>query len=152
MIEVESYAEYFGAVFPDEEDVAEGIEYGPTGSEFEGTLISGSAPASPQLQGITAAILNNIGEPLPGSKVIIRLEKPATTNDHIISYAAVTVVANQNGIATFNLIRRNQFTSGGVYRIQAYSPAGDILVFDKRVFSTSTATANLEDLPQAPLW
>ena len=36
-----SYAEYYGAVFPAEGDVATGEVYGPTGAEYTGTLSGG---------------------------------------------------------------------------------------------------------------
>jgi hypothetical protein len=36
-----TYAEYYGAVFPAESDVATGEVYGPTGAEYTGTLSGG---------------------------------------------------------------------------------------------------------------
>lgn len=46
-----TYAEYYGAVFPAEAEVLVGVHFGPTGTEFTGTLVVGASyePPNPTL-------------------------------------------------------------------------------------------------------
>lgn len=51
MARLYSYPAYYGAVFPTEDQVLVGINYGPTGAEYTGTLVVGASydPPNPTL-------------------------------------------------------------------------------------------------------
>lgn len=94
-----SYAEYYGGLTPDEPSLC-GVQFTVWGDE----------------------------DVLEGAVISAKLERPYSIT---LNYEAARVqhraVTDENGQATLNLIRLDQFTSGGVYLIEVHDANGNLL-------------------------
>lgn len=115
MPEVQTFAELYGAVFPEENQTLDGVLYGPTGADFEGTLeqngISGPPPAG-QLLGLMTC-LDESGQPEAGVEIHVQMiAPPEDLTANAFDSRVWTQISDANGAVAFNGL-----VQGAMYRV-----------------------------------
>lgn len=143
-----TYAKYHGAVFPTEGQVSDGVVYGPTGAEFEGT---GSIITPAETPGVSVVRFLVVDEeaPVVGAFITVALEDAnSMTNTSLIARSPIKGVTGSGGYVDLDLIQFEEFTKGGIYRVTVSDATGRRL-HERRVKVPSLASLYAEDLTDA---
>jgi hypothetical protein len=118
------WAEYYGIVLPDEEEVLEGVVYGQDGEQV-GTAVAGEGSDDPTKCIVRIKVVNLSGVPLAGAKIIIRLPQgPQFAAKSLVVTGKDFLTTDENGELLVELIRSSEYTTGdGVYTIEVQTDA-----------------------------
>lgn len=95
-------------------------------AEYYGALPS-ELPSDPSVCLVEFSVWGDEA-PMVGAIVRAILERPfSLTSEYEAARTPHRAVTDENGQATLNLIRLDQFTSGGVYLIEVYDGNGNLL-------------------------
>jgi hypothetical protein len=118
------WAEYYGVILPEEEEVLLDVVYGQDGEQV-GTAVSGAGSEDPTKCIVKIRVMTISGVPVEGAKVIVRLpEGPQFAAKALVVTGKKYLETDENGELLVELIRSSEYTTNdGIYTITVQTDA-----------------------------
>jgi hypothetical protein len=111
-------------------------------------ILGGGTPINPGPPGLCTVRFSVRNESGPIANAVIEAGLDlinATIENSLIAQTKTFGVTDSNGICDLVLIRRDSFTSGGIYQIVGTQPCGKVF-FNKRCYVMNASTGTADDL------